>query len=413
VCYGLLLAGLWAVSARCPAASADVSYLVFNRAPEQGFDQQHPYTINSAGFREVMRPFEGLPASRIRPGLSFVFSYFKSDIETVKLALERFLAAAEQTDTPVLVKFDGEQWWQNRPDLWNWWDPLMPGYNPDNRHNVEWRWWGPEYALKICWRNWGRRLRVLPRPNLMSPAYRRACHEAMDGLMPVVMDWYQALPDAKKDLFIGLNVGWESAMGINGYYLPNGNDLVDEPPILDPAVGYVHDDVLSRGFVQIGYASVHSAALRSAGDITEDDLVEVARRHLEDLCKYAHDFGFPREKLFSHGVGNQKGEKLYEAALNRYSCPGWSNYYDADDPAANIGINRGIDLSDAPYWAAVEWLLLSPDGTNDQHRWHRAMKKTLDYRNCKLVCVYNWESIRDSREVIEAARQVIRDFAVH
>ena len=34
-------------------------------------------------------------------------------------------------------------------------------------------------SVKIGWRNWGRQLRVLPMPNLMSPAYRQACHKEM------------------------------------------------------------------------------------------------------------------------------------------------------------------------------------------------------------------------------------------
>ena len=45
--------------------------------------------------------------------------------------------------------------------------------------NVEWTNWSSDSAIKIAWRNWGRQLRVLPPPNLMSPRYREACHEEM------------------------------------------------------------------------------------------------------------------------------------------------------------------------------------------------------------------------------------------
>jgi hypothetical protein len=312
-------------------------------------------------------------------------------------------------DTPVMIKLDGEQWWQNRPDLWNWWDPQLPGYDPDNRNNVEWRWWGPEYALKIAWRNWGRQLRVLPPPNLMSPAYRKACHEAMDALMPILMDWYTALPEDKKYLFIGLNLGWESSVGINAYYYPNGNDLSDLPETEDPTSGAIREDVLARGVKQQGYAAVKTAGIRDRGDITEEDLYRVTRMHLEDLCKRAYDFGFPQDKVISHGWGNEKGELLYDAAVNAYSCPGWSIYWYAHDPAVDAGVVRNLQRSDAPYWAAVEWWL---DGPLETDRWKSALLNTLQYKNCKLVCIYNWESIRSSPEVIEAIHQVIRHYAV-
>ena len=403
--YGLILFILIPfISTKSQDIQEDIKYIVFMRAPEREFNQHHPYTINIAGFKEIIKHFDSLPQSQVKPGIGFIFSYLKSNINTVKLDLQRFLAMSKVTNTPVLVKFDGEQWWQNRPDLWNWWDPRLPGYNPDNFKNVEWSGWEPEYALKIAWRNWGRQIRVLPPPNLMSPAYRQACHKAMDELMPVVMNWYKSLPEDKKYLFIGLNVGWESSIGINSYYYPNGNDLLDEPEVDDPKKTHVLEDVLSRGYVQIGYAAVKTVGLRSKGDITEDDLFEVVRRHLEDVSKYAYDFGFPRDKIFSHGVGNRNGEKLYDAAVNDYSCPGWSEYWYADDPSKDKGIVRNLKRSDAPYWAAVEWLLPGP---HEKDRWKDAFEKNLYYPKCKFLCVYNWEGIRNSNEVIDAAREVV------
>lgn len=74
-----------------------------------------------------------------------------------------------------MIELDGINYWQARPDLWNWWDKSKPGYNPENKKNVEWTDWTPDSAVKIGWRNWGSQHRVLPMPNLMSPAYLKAC----------------------------------------------------------------------------------------------------------------------------------------------------------------------------------------------------------------------------------------------
>ena len=81
--------------------------------------------------------------------------------------------------------------------------------------------------MKTAWRNWGKQIRVLPPPNLMSPLYRQACHDEMRVLVPLILDWWMKLPDEKKSLLIGIKIGWESSIGVNAYYYPNGNDLLD------------------------------------------------------------------------------------------------------------------------------------------------------------------------------------------
>ena len=86
---------------------------------------------------------------------------------TTLAALKVFLEATEETNTPAQVPIDTEHWWPARRDLWNWWDPARPGYDPANRENVEWTRWSPDNAIKIAWRSWGRQIRVLPPANLI------------------------------------------------------------------------------------------------------------------------------------------------------------------------------------------------------------------------------------------------------
>ncbi|MFA5292998.1 MAG: hypothetical protein WC496_08195 [Phycisphaerae bacterium] len=374
------------------------------------FDEQYvmfmmpkPANVNEAKFSEVINNFPGLSQARVKIGVIFIFSYLREDVNGLAESLKNVLSYSEKTNTPVLIKFDGEQWWQNRPDLWNWWDPNKPGYDPNNRNNVEWRWWGPEYALKICWRNWGSQLRVLPPPNLMSPAYRKACHESMDILMPVILNWYKSLPEDKKYLFAGLNLGWESSIGINSFYYPNGNQLRDKPKSEDPTSGAVRADVLSRGVVQQGFAAVKTAGIRDSGDITEEDLYKVVKMHLEDICKRAYDFGFPRGKIITHGWGNENGELMYDAAVNQYSCPGWSEYWYSKNPAENAGIMRNVRKSDAPYWVIAEWTLPQP---REKEPWKQAVRTVLNLPGCKMLCVYGWRGIADNKPVIQAIHEL-------
>ena len=80
-----------------------------------------------------------VPDAKIRVGIGYIFSYLQArDDASLLASLRSVLQWAQETDTPVLIQIDGEQWWEGRPDLWNWWDPSRPGFDPANRENVEW-----------------------------------------------------------------------------------------------------------------------------------------------------------------------------------------------------------------------------------------------------------------------------------
>jgi hypothetical protein len=384
-------------------------FILFMTGPSEGFNVGRPDQFTAGNFEKIMRNFEDLPESNVRIGLSCIFSYFRNSPEQVQASLRNFLAAAEQTDTPVTVKLEGEQWWDARPDLWNWWDPSLPGYNPENAWNVEWTGWGPEYAIKVAWRDWGRQLRVRPPPNLMSPAYRKACHEALEPLAQIILKWQDALPDDKKDLLVGIEVGWESSIGVNAFYPEAGNDYLERPEADDPKFKKDRTNLLNRGGETQGYAAATVSGIRKDGLLRYEDQVEVVRRHLEDLAKVLHDAGLPRNRIFTHGWGNEQGEAMYEAVVNEYSCPGWSSYWYSNRLDEDFGMNRGIKKSDAPYWAAVEWLFLHKV---EKEPWRQAFMHTLFYRNCRYLTFYNWARIasdKNGRQIIEAVREVVKE----
>ncbi len=383
--------------------------LVFMRTPET-LDAGNPASFTPGRLKEIADAFPAYgPDNEINVGVGAIFSYFRFDIAVVEQSLRRFLQTSEAANVPVWIKLDGEQWWGARPDLWNWWDPSKPGYNPKNAENVEWTGWSPDHAIKIAWRDWGRQLRVLPPPNLMSPSYRKACDEAMERLVPIVVDWYNRLPKKKKGLFVGLNVGWESGIGTSSYYYPNGNDLLDKPESGDPpGGGVVLDDVLSRGMVQIGYAAVSTAGLRTRGDITENDLAEVVRLHLLDLSRKASELGIPKGKLFTHVFGNAKGEKLYDSAVNGYATPGWSEYWNSTDILKNKGVVRNLHRAGVEQWGSVEWLLLYP--VDDAPIWYAAIQRTINAPGLKMMCIYNWENIdQPGSAVVRVVNRVIAE----
>jgi hypothetical protein len=399
-----LLAALAVHLAAQAAMVPPAQFILVNNAPGHPWNALKPETFLRAQFEEIQRALPTPPGSRVRVGVSFIFDYLATTNDAVLThSLRRFLALAQETDTPVCVTLSGEYWWQGRPDLWNWWDSEKPGYNPDNRQNVEWSSWSPDDALKIAWLNWGRQIRIPPPPNLLSPRYRAACREKLRLLVPIVVDWSKALPAGKQDLFVGLKVSWESAIGVNGFYYTNGNALLGQPESGDPGTGIQTENTPSRGVAQIGYAAVKTGGIRSSGRITEADLAEVVRRHVEDNAREAAKLGLPRDRIFTHCGGWKQGELLFDAAVNQFSSPGWSFYDSVIRPANNPGVQRALKLSDAPCWAASEWL---HQGADTVEAWRESIQNTLADPRCRFLCIYNWSNIRNSTN----ARQAIRDF---
>ena len=378
----------------CPSTHEPSKYIMIN-----GVD------ATQESFQQISDLFGKAKDKKIAVGAGFIISALNLKPLDAALLLRRYLSLSVQFEVPVIVQLDGEQWWNNRPDIWNWWDKNKPGYNPENRKNVEWTAWTPDSAVKIGWRNWGRQIRVLPMPNLMSPAYREACRAEMEKLASIVIDWWNMLPKEKKYLLVGIKVGWESAIGVNNWYYPDGNDLLDQKESNDPVYGLKTDSLPGRGVKAIGYAAVSTIGLATSGKLKEEHITEVVRLHLEDLCKLMIGRGISRDRLFTHCGGWSQGESLFSAAVNKFSCPGWSFYSYASDPRKDITAMKSLESSDAPYWGAVEWLY---QGQNTKEKWMSAIANTLAVKRIRYMCIYNWGDIKNNRNCISAIKEIVQ-----
>lgn len=355
-------------------------------------------------FQEIDSIFGGTAHKEVGVGIGCIISYLQLSPDQAASRLGEYLRLSARYDLPLIIQLDGEQWWSGRPDLWNWWDRTKPGYNPDNKKNVEWTSWSADSAVRIGWRNWGRQLRVLPMPNLMSPRYRKACQGAMRQLVPLIMHWWKTLPAEKKYLLVGIKVGWESAIGVNNWYYPHGNALLGSSPDQDPQYGLTPDSLPGRGVQAIGYAAVKTLGLAHDGKLTEAELTEVVKKHLEDLSRSCAKLGVPRDRLFTHGGGWSPGESLYTAAVNRYSCPGWSFYDHAPDPRGDSTAMKALQVSTAPYWGAVEWLYSG----KTEAGWISALRNTLSVPRLRYLCIFNWSGIRKNAAAVTAIRELTK-----
>ena len=384
-CFGLIL-----LHAPPLLAKDAPRYLFFNIAPESAWNQNHPDSFSRALFDEVANTLRVPENPRLRVGVSYVFSTLESPTNILAQCLRRLLAASEESGVPVLVTLDGQNWWQQRPDLWNWWDPNLPGYNPSNVFNVEWTNWSPTAAVKICWRNWGTQLRVVPAPNIASPRVVAAHLDGLRALVPIIVEWQRRLPQSRKWLFGGVKLGWEAGIGYNAFYYPDGNRYYEQWPqdaSHDPTNGLVLANGLSGGVCQLGYAAVKIAGIRDHGDITRDDIAQVTRLYLEKLCRTAHELGLPRDAVFTHQGGTYapwERHLPFRPAFNRWSSPGWSFY--GLGPREAVPLDAEMKAAHRQRWAAAEWWW----GAANAADWEDHFRQTLSFRDCRFICVYNW-----------------------
>ena len=95
---------------------------------------------------------------------------------------------------------------------------------------------------------------------------------------------------------------------------------------------------------------------------------------------------------------------MYDVSMNPHACPGWSFYNHAADPRKDTGVQRNLARLDAPYWAATEWLLM---GKRDAATWRTALANTLADPRCRYVCIFNWESIRESDSIHQGIQELL------
>lgn len=394
-----------------PVAAGQLpQYIFFNKSPTASdadrWDQGRPESFTRESIEAVVDAIGARGNDRLRVGVHFPFSILETEPKVLAKSIGHLLESAEAADVPVLITFDGQNWWESRSDLWNWWDPSLPGYSLANRSNVEWTDWGPEHAVKIGWRNWGQQVRVRPAPNIMSPKLLAEHDRAYDVLIPVMLRWYRGLPADRKYLFGGLKLGWEASINVNAYYQKDGNRIYDESPkdaskdptAHDPAKGWTF------GNPALGYAAVSTAGIRTSGTLTKDDAEKVVHMYLARLCARARAAGMPPHLIFTHQGGTMPPwdkHLSFRPAINDNSIPGWSFYW--DDPPGCGSLDADMKAAGREQWAASEWWL----GAGDAAGWQRRFESTLRYRQCRLICVYNWGPFAKDAAALEAVRQVV------
>ncbi len=263
----------------------------------------------------------------------------------------------------VMLHFDFHLAWKNRPDLWNWFDPNKPGYNPNNKDNVEWHGWdGP--PNKVHYLNHGVLERLPPNMCLTSKRTRAEVTRIVSKVIgPVLREEIAKLKaEGKETLFAGILVGSEPS--IDDYSKPNPElaKMMKEDGVPAGPLGY--RALLDRGF-----------GAENPPDDFHKALAKIIQETIAFWCKQFVDAGLPAEKLYPHVAAPAPIEMMNApiwTAFNAYSRPGWTTYavevlgegfkpiYDelkthGNPPWAGVEANAGIPGSVVDWETYLAW----------------------------------------------------------
>ena len=408
----LLLA---AASAQPRALLAHPRYLCLNMGFPGSWRSTDPSTFTQASVDDFLASFGDNRGSTTRK-LCISFNMWTlfggAPASTYIASLNALLALVDSNDLPLSISLDTTQWWQGRPDLWNWFNGSAPGYSPANVANVEWFGPAPSNATLISWRNWGSQFRMTtPHPNFASPAFRAAAAESLAPLAARLAEWYAALPAERRWLLAYVRPAQELAIGTNYYYYPNGNALAGQPPANDPTGG-------PGAALQLGYAAVCGALGAAAAAATPGcawapgarappplsplQLDAVVSSYLSFAARVLLDAGLPRSKLMVHtGAYFQRAPPCPfqppsacasfaspAAALIPEAFPGWSLYGAEVRAAADAGLLESLRAVGGAPWGAPEWNIFS----GPQPAWEAALNDS-SVANNRFIDVQNYQSI--------------------
>lgn len=314
--------------------SADTSqprYLLFWRTPEQA-----PDLIKSVGEK-------GDGRTRLL-GFGVPCATFAQE-KQVPENIHRAFAVARQNNLALMLHFDFHVAWDNRPDLWNWFDPKQPGYNPDNRRNVEWFGWdGPPAHARYL--NHGEARRMAPPVCFTSTAVRVEWTRLIRNIIAptLIQEMISLERDGKAQLFAGVLVGSEPTFDDYSHADPEIAKLVAADSAPAGQLGY--RALLDRGYSQNNPpADIHQA------------LGKIIQETAAFWCKTFMQVGVPSRLLYPHipiGVPVEVTSAPIESAFNEFSRPGWSTY-----PVGYLGKNfqpiyDALKRHGNPRWGGVE-----------------------------------------------------------
>lgn len=337
--------------------------------------------------------------------------------------VRRIFEITREENIPVFLPLNGFQWWDELPELYNWWDSdgtktdqrfftrqenpadfkqrFIKGYDPNNKYNVEWQDW--QSPMELNWRNWGGGgFRLAPPPNIVGIkqnsrglSYRIVQRRRFESIVREIVNQVQSLEaDGKTELFAGISIGTE--VSLNASATPK-----DE---FEPYGYRAMQDLLER--------EQASASTIASDVLTQHYLRQKAvQEYLADLSWLAVMLGMPTQRIYTHvwseaEMGESRFVDYAAAAYNPYSRPGISLYGFATKPLALPVWQKALSKAGWPAWGAVELSLPKTDGDSDLAATNILATQLENRPHAQVAVLYNWDEHNNSTN-LQSLRRIL------
>ncbi|MBI4162199.1 MAG: Ig-like domain-containing protein, partial [Candidatus Aenigmarchaeota archaeon] len=331
-----------------------------------------------------------------RLAFSLVSGSYLNSVEGAKQRIRQQFKLAREKDVAVLVDLLDVIHWNTRTDLWNWFDPNKPGYNPENIHNVEWSCFDPSCAMKDSWRDWGSGGFWVgaPAPNLESPKIRAELQKSLQEVTAVVKQEVDALErEGKGYLFAGVDIAQEASVGTNNACDKKSLDLEEQ------CIGF-------RSYMSKKCPTGNPICITGSSKRADFNQVAVstAQRYSELLAKTMFDAGISKEKIYTHGTRRlyNQNPTYFPASFTSYSIPTWSAFV----PRHRIDteVQQALKAHGSPPWALGDTML-----PNLKAAWTAHLNQVFDNPdapNGQFINIHHWDLFEDS----DQGHAAVRDF---
>jgi hypothetical protein len=297
-----------------------------------------------------------------------------SDESQIPRAIKQLFDIAKRTNVAVHFNVDDHIGWDERSDLWNWYDPARKGYNPDNKKNVEWYDWEgtpnkrryltpagvPAQTPHMCYNS----------PAIQNEISRIISHIVGPALREEIA---KVNKENKEYLFAGLTVGAEAgfddysvipqisfAEKILLHVLPNADPVQKQMlQMFRQAARLMDEDKAPHGG-RLGYCSLTNAGYSKThppADINAA-LADVNQKFIAFWDKRFAAAGIPCSRIYTHVAASPPQDATNNApigiAFNLYARPGWTTY-----PQGTLGngfqpLYEALAKRGIPAWGGVE-----------------------------------------------------------
>jgi hypothetical protein len=231
--------------------------------------------------------------------------------------------------------------WEERYDLWNWYDPEKRGYNPDNKQNVEWYDWEGTANKRRYFHPEGRPTQT-PHICYNSPTVEKEIGRIVSKVIgPALRKELDKLKRQNKEyLFAGLTVGEEA--GFDDYsnipeksqipHSSSGANLMQQQilKMLSQAATLIDEDGAPHS--RLGYCSLTNAGYSKSNPPRDvnDALADIIQNYIEFWDKQFVDAGISCSRIYTHVAASPAQDGKNNAPLrvvfNPYARPGWTTY---------------------------------------------------------------------------------------